>query len=369
MVLLLAVVLGAVTATGDEAVPPKQDPRFLRFVERASSYYPDSTFRVASEDRKLTPSGSYRLVEVDRSCAVDMLSGPRTVVVDDVADLAWFGNAASLPFEETGIGIEGLRGFLEDFLPDALRSALQMKVSLDWRDPPFRSGALLPFWLRVDTGYGEYRKAAAVTADGGFLVLGPVYPLDADPVEYRRQLLASNRHVMWDRVPSDGASAEIVEFSDLECPACRARWPLIEQVLDANGSSVSHGMVSFPLTVIHPWSFRAASATWCVNEQSSNLLLPFKEMFYELQAEMEVGLVTVTSRDFVAGNGLDEEQFNQCYLRPASLDAVHEQLRLGQDLGIAATPTYVVNGWIVQVPGEDWFPDFVQRLAAGEEPE
>lgn len=358
----------AIVASADEAVPPPQDLAFLRFVERASSYYPDSTFRVTSEDRRRTPSGSYRIVDVDRSCAVDMLSGSRPVVVDDVADLAWFGNAAQLPLEETGMGIDGLRGFLEGFLPDALNSALQMKVSLDWRNPPFRPGALLSFWLEVDTGYGEYRKVAAVTADGAFLVLGPVYPLDSDPVAFRRDLLASEELVMWDRRASDQSAVEIVEFSDLECPACRHRWPLIQDILETNGASVSHGMVSFPLTVIHPWAFRAASASWCVSEQSSELLLPFKELFYDLQTEMEIGLVTPTSRDFVSGNGLDEEAFNQCYLRQPSLDAVHGQLKLGQDLGIVSTPTYVVDGWIVQAPNEEWFPAFIKRLAAGEEP-
>ncbi len=358
---------GSTATFADEAMTPSQDPGFLRFVERASSYYPDSTFRVASEERKRTPSGSYRILEVDRSCAVDLLSGPRTVVVDDVAEMAWFGNAAALPLEETGIGIDGLRGFLEGFLPDALKGALQMKVSLDWKDPPFRAGALLPFWLKVDTGYGEYRKVAAVTADGGYLVLGPVYPLDSDPVADRREMLASDELVMWDRVPTDGSPVEIVEFSDLECPACRRRWPLIQEILDANASTVSHGMVSFPLTVIHPWSFRAASASWCVSEQSPELLLPFKELFYDLQTEMEVGLVTPTSRDFISGNGLDEQAFNQCYLRQSSLDAVHGQLEIGQDLGIVSTPTFLVNGWVVQAPDDEWFPDFIKRLAAGEE--
>ncbi len=361
-------VLVAAVASADEAVSPPQDPGFLRFVERASSYYPDSTFRVVSEERKRTPSGSYRIVEVDRSCAIDLLSGSRTVVVDDVADLAWFGNAARLPLEETGMGIDALRGFLEGFLPDALKSALQMKVSLDWQDPPFRAGALLSFWLKVDTGYGEYRKVASVTADGGFLVLGPVYALDSDPVTVRREFLASDELVIWDRVPPGDAAVEIVEFSDLECPACSHRWPLIKEILDANRSTVRHGMVSLPLSVIHPWSFRAACATWCVSEQNSELLLPFKELFYELQTEMEVGLVTPTSRDFVAGNGLDEEAFNQCYLRQPSLDAVHGQLKIGQDLGVVSTPTYVVNGWIVQAIDDEWFPDFIKLLAAGEEP-
>ena len=127
-------------------------------------------------------------------------------------------------------------------------------------------------------------------------------------------------------------------------------------------------MVSFPLTTIHPWAFRAASASWCVAQQDPHALIPFKETFYALQREMEVSLVTGTSVDFTVGRGLDEGRFRECYLRPPSIDAVHEQLSLGQIMGVASTPTYYVNGWKIQVPDGSWFPALVERLLRGEEP-
>ena len=78
-------------------------------------------------------------------------------------------------------------------------------------------------------------------------------------------------------------------------------------------------------------------------------MLPLKELFYSLQKDMEVSLVTTTSLDFIAGAGLDEEAFRACYLRPPSLSNVHAQIALAQDLGVMSTPTYFVNGWMVQV--------------------
>jgi protein-disulfide isomerase len=127
-------------------------------------------------------------------------------------------------------------------------------------------------------------------------------------------------------------------------------------------------MVSFPLTNIHPWSFRSASASWCVAAQDAESLVPFKELFYSLQSEMEVSLVTPTSLDFVDGNGLDGEAFKSCYLREPSLDGVHRQMALGHQLGVDATPTYFVNGWQVRTPNDSWFPGMVDRLVAGEDP-
>jgi protein-disulfide isomerase len=78
--------------------------------------------------------------------------------------------------------------------------------------------------------------------------------------------------------------------------------------------------------------------------------------------------VTPTALDFVAGHNLDEAQFLACYLRDPSIAGVHRQMALGNALGVRATPTYFVNGWMVQVPDSTWFPDMVSRLIKGEEP-
>jgi protein-disulfide isomerase len=83
---------------------------------------------------------------------------------------------------------------------------------------------------------------------------------------------------------------------------------------------------------------------------------------------MEVSLVTTTSVDFIVGRGLDEAGFRGCYLRPPSIDSVHRQMGLGHAMGVRATPTYFINGWMIQVPDGSWFPAFTERLINGEEP-
>jgi len=369
MMLAVSTVL-AVTpqAPAQEADGVRQDPVMLRFAERMAPYYPGSSFEVVSDDRQLTASGAYRTVAVERECDSRFLSGTATFLVDESTKTVWVGAVARLPLQGTNMGADAMRNFLEQFLPNALRENMRLKVRIDWDTGGHPTGAVIPFTLQVDTGYGEYPRVAAVTADGALLVLGGGWPLDRDPVDFRRELLASSELVMWDHEGGDGRPVSIVEFSDLECPACRAKWPLIGQVLEAEDLAARHGMVSLPLTSIHPWSFRAASATWCVAQQDPAMVLPFKELFYELQPDMEVSMVTDAARDFVAANGLDEQAFNDCYLRSPSLDAVHRQLALGGRLGVAATPTYFVDGWQVQVPDESWFGDLVRTLAAGEQP-
>ncbi len=367
MMLILSVAV-ATPGPAEEDDGVRQDPVMLRFAERMASYCPASSFTVVSDDRQLTASGAYRTVAVERQCDSRFLSGTATFLVDESTETVWVGAVARLPLEGTNMGGDAMRNFLGQFLPNALRENLRLKVRVDWDTGGYPTGAVIPFTLQVDTGYGEYPRAVAVTADGALMVLGGGWPLGRDPVDLRRELLGSSELVMWDHEGGDGRPVSIVEFSDLECPACRAKWPLVGKVLAAEDLAARHGMVSFPLTSIHPWAFRAASATWCVAQQDPAMVLPFKTLFYELQPEMEVSMVTDTARDFVAANGLDEQAFNDCYLRSPSLDAVHGQLALAGRLGVSATPTYFVDGWQVQVPDESWFGELVRTLADDQEP-
>jgi protein-disulfide isomerase len=359
----------AVFAGAQEASAPEPAPKVTRFVQRALAWYPNSQFELVSNTKFQTASGSYRFVEIARTCASQLLTGKPTMLVDESANTIWLGSVGQLPpFQAAGAGPEALQAFLGNFLPDALKNSMGMKVQVEWDAGPRRPGALIPFYLKVESGYGSYRRQAAVTADGKYLVMASEMPLNEDPVAYRKKMLANSESVIWDTGAGGKATVDVVEFSDLECPACKSKWPIVNLVLQKNAGSVRHGMVSYPLTMIHPWAFRAASASWCVGLQDPQALIPFKKIFYDLQREMEVGLVTGTSIDFVAGRGLDEGAFRECYLRPPSINAVHSQLSLGQTMGVTATPTYYVNGWKVQVPDGSWFPAMVERLKNGEEP-
>lgn len=347
----------------------KQDPDVLRWVERAIPWYPGSVFEIVADTTTTTPSGAYRVVRVKRTCENKILTGEPSVVIDTATGLAYLGPVGELPFDQTGASPRQLRPFLESFLPEVMQQNMNMKIRVSWDVPEGAStGAVIPFHMVVETGYGVFDKPVAVTADGKLLIMGSAMPFAGDPVAIRRELFRASDVVVWDHAGDPTAVVEIVEFSDLECPACKARWPMVKQALESNRGAIRHGMVSFPLTSIHPWAFRASSATWCVGVQKPEQLISFKELFYQLQREMEVSLVTPTATDFVVGSGLDEATFKSCYLKRESLDAVHAQLELGHRVGVNATPTYFVNGWMVQMPTEEWFPELVARLARGEEP-
>jgi len=368
LILTLVVVhtlLGSVGAADEVELPP-QDPQAVTFLQRALPWHPDAELKILEDSITLTPEGSYRFIKAERSCENKFFSGVRGMLIDQATGTAWIGNIAVLPQEYKAAGLS-LTAFLDEFLPKAIETGMKMETTVEWTSDVAERGALIPFTLRLKSGWGEFRKPVAVTTDGRYLVLGDCSPYDQDPVAYRKELLRHDKRVVWDH-GADGAKLEIVEFSDFQCPGCKAKWSLIRTAIETYGGDLHHGLVSYPITSIHPWAFRAACACWCIAQQNPTLVTPLKELFYSLQSDMTVLDVTPTAHDFAVGQGLDEQAFDACYLEDPSIDGVHEQIELANILGVNATPTYFINGWRVQMPDESWFNPMLERLVSGREP-
>jgi protein-disulfide isomerase len=338
-----------------------------RFARRLAAYYPGSTYELKQDARHETPTGAYRLIRVDRQCDNKFLTGPIAMLVDEGSGMSYSGAVGKMPDDRPTDSLAHLKAFVGQFLPDALARSMGVHSRVVWNEIPVRAGGVIPFVLKVETGYGEMARPAAVTGDGQYVVLGSAIPFDEDPPAWRKKVLDASDLVVWDRVQPK-APVTIVEFSDFECPGCKSKWPIIKKALEKFSGAVRHGMVNFPLTRIHPWAFRAAVAGWCVAQQDPGSLLGLKEQYYAMQKDMELALVPQVAQDYLSGADMDGAAFDRCYLKPPAVDAVLRQMSFGYRFNIDATPTYFVNGIRIQAPQEDWFLELIQRLLAGEEP-
>src|SRR3989344_868387 len=70
----------------------------------------------------------------------------------------------------------------------------------------------------------------------------------------------------WSRGPAE-AKVTVVEFSDLQCPACRAVQPAIAQVINKYPDQVRVIFRHFPLKTIHTYAQLAAQAAEAAGEQ------------------------------------------------------------------------------------------------------
>ncbi|MCH9730181.1 MAG: DsbA family protein [Actinomycetia bacterium] len=163
-------------------------------------------------------------------------------------------------------------------------------------------------------------------------------------VEDVGQLVRDNSHRLNTAPNSD---VNFVEFLDFECEACRAAFPLVEQLRAEYGNRVNFIVRYFPIQS-HFNAERAARAVEAAAQQGK-----FEQMYkkmYETQGHWGEQQTPADAifRGFAAELGLDMVAFDTAYDDPATLDRINVDVADGVALGVRGTPTFFLDGTRVQ---------------------
>lgn len=164
---------------------------------------------------------------------------------------------------------------------------------------------------------------AAILYFGYWWLAGPSYPDIATP-----------KPVFGD----PNAAVKIVEFSDLQCPACKAAHPVVQQIKEEFGSNISFTYYHFPLRAIHPFAQKAAEAAECANDQGR--FWEYIDAAFAVSPELKKSTLKRIATDL----GLDTEKFNACLDSGAKYKIVEGDYRFGLTKDVQGTPTFLVNG-------------------------
>ncbi len=139
--------------------------------------------------------------------------------------------------------------------------------------------------------------------------------------------------------PED-AKVVLEEWGDYQCPACGAAHPIVKKVLSEFEGKIRFIPRHYPLS-IHPYSFDAARSAECANDQSK---------FFQMHNTMYENQKNLTKTDlkrYAKDIGLDTEKFSQCLDSSAHKDFVYQEQRDGDKKGLQGTPTFYLNGQLV----------------------
>jgi len=141
----------------------------------------------------------------------------------------------------------------------------------------------------------------------------------------------------------------LVEFGDLQCPACAAYEPIVRQVTADNAQTLKVVFKHFPLTQIHPNALLAAKASEAAANQGK--FWEMHDIMYDKQTEWAG---TLSARDIFIGYattlGLDVEKFKVDMASEAVEDKIVAEYKEGTNLGVQGTPTFFVNGKKISNP-------------------
>ncbi|HEV2990600.1 MAG TPA: thioredoxin domain-containing protein [Candidatus Angelobacter sp.] len=140
--------------------------------------------------------------------------------------------------------------------------------------------------------------------------------------------------------PPPGVKVVVVVFEDLQCPSCAHAYPIIWDVAKAHNVPVL--LHDYPLTNIHPWTFRASLYARYFDTQSQKLGDDFRGYIYKNQSQIVPGNLDQYARKYADANKI---------ALPFSIDPqgklkekVDADYELGNRVGVHETPTIFVVG-------------------------
>ena len=152
----------------------------------------------------------------------------------------------------------------------------------------------------------------------------------------KSQLTENAKHTKGDpNVP-----VTIVEFGEIQCPACQAAQPIINQTLEKYSQNIYFVFRHYPLTV-HKNAEAAAKAAEAAGEQSK-----FFEMLNLMYANQKEWAQDANPREdfrkYASEFGLNLDQFNQDMEK--DWENIMTDYALGNKVGVKSTPTFFING-------------------------
>jgi protein-disulfide isomerase len=187
---------------------------------------------------------------------------------------------------------------------------------------------------------GQQLSRFFVTADGMHALTGEIIPFGAQPFAPARKALEKGITGP-DRGPRD-APAIIVEFGDLQCPACKAAQPAIETLMAAE-PNVRLVFQNFPLEM-HNWAAKGAAYADCMGRASNEAFWKFVAKTYESQADITAENADEKLTAIADGAGVKGADIAACAAAPDTKARVDASLAFGKSMEVTSTPTLFLNG-------------------------
>jgi protein-disulfide isomerase len=187
---------------------------------------------------------------------------------------------------------------------------------------------------------GQQLTRFYVAPDGQHALAGDIIPFGAKPFDPARRLLEKGITGPA-RGPKD-APVTIVEFGDLQCPACKAAQPTIEALVTAEPNA-RFVFQNFPLEM-HNWAAKGAAYADCVGRASNDAFWKFVSKTYETQSDITAENADEKLTALADGTGVKGADIAACAAKPETKARVDASIELGKSVDVTGTPTLYING-------------------------
>jgi len=191
----------------------------------------------------------------------------------------------------------------------------------------------------------------------------------APPPSANPQKLTATRLPDWKKMEAFGqeivlgnGQLRLVEFTDLECPFCKAFQTQLAKVQAELGAAIGVTVIHTPLSM-HKFAKPAAQAAACAWAQGKGA------KFIDVAFAAQDSLASVSTVQLAERSGVtDLRTFKTCLDGPEA-EAIALGKHLADSLDFHSTPIVILNGWrFSRPPNETELRQAVGRVIAGRDP-
>ncbi len=135
----------------------------------------------------------------------------------------------------------------------------------------------------------------------------------------------------------------LIEYGDLQCPACGAYFPIVKQLKETYKSDITFQYRNFPLVQIHQNAMAAHRAVEAASNQ--NKFWEMHDLLYTNQKEwVNLSDPTPAFESYASSLGLDIAKFKTDVVSDQVNSTINADIAAGQALGANSTPTFILQG-------------------------
>ena len=135
----------------------------------------------------------------------------------------------------------------------------------------------------------------------------------------------------------------ILEYGDFECPACKAYYPIVQEIKKEYGDKIKFQFRHYPLVQIHKNAFVGSRAAEAAGLQGK--FFEMHDLLYEQQDSWSKATDPTTQLTaFATQLGLNVDQFKTDLASEAVANSINADVKAGQAVGVNSTPTFLING-------------------------
>src|SRR5688572_802683 len=198
--------------------------------------------------------------------------------------------------------------------------------------------------INRQTPYGTFAYTGYVDASEQFLMVGYRGTLTSDPAKSIRELLGTTGAARRGNIAS---KVEILELSDFQCPTCARAHDRLEPLIEKNLSKINYARIDLPLFEHHEWAIPAAMGARALQKVAPAKYWAYVDYIFKNQESIGKRKIDDVVKEWMEDNDVSWAAINKIYSSKSERQALLDQVSRAFAVGVAATPTFIVNGQIM----------------------